>query len=360
MRHNGRWIILTMERASRPHSASEDEITRFLRTRFPARNALVETGIGDDAAVLRGSSPGKTLVVTTDMLLEDIDFRRAWATPAQVGHKALAVNLSDLAAMGAVALYYVVALALPKPVDPAWIRGFFRGLTALGRRFDADLIGGDLSSSRSGIGISITAIGTPAGRRAILRSGGRAGDLLYVTGSLGCSAAGLALLRSGILRGRSGPERFALRAHRTPEPRCAVGEWLSRSGLVSCLMDLSDGLSSDLPRLCEASGTGGEVCASSLPRFSESASWGCDSLGLAFHGGEDFELLFAATPRKAAILERRYPSTLPPLSRIGVLTAKAGVRWRRAPGAASTPLPKRGYDHFRGGGGRTPQRGPSL
>jgi thiamine-monophosphate kinase len=342
-----------MKRAIRQHSVSEDEITRFLRTRFPARNALVETGIGDDAAVFRVSSSRKTLVVTTDMLLEDIDFRRAWATPAQLGHKALAVNLSDLAAMGAVALYYIVALALPRPVDPAWVRGFFRGLTSLGRRFDADLIGGDLSSSRSGIGVTITAIGTPAGRRAILRSGGKPGDLLYVTGSLGCSAAGLTLLRSGILQGRSRPERIALRAHRTPEPRCEVGEWLSRSGLVSCLMDLSDGLSSDLPRLCDASGTGGEVCASSLPQFSESASWGCDPLDLAFHGGEDFELLFAATPRKAAILERCYPSSFPPLTRIGVLTAKAGVRWRRIPEAASRPLQKRGYDHFRPQVGRT-------
>lgn len=336
-----------MKPADRRRRLTEDGIIRVLKAHFPARSRLVETGIGDDAAVLRALPARKRWIVTTDMLLEGVDFLHRWTTPAQLGYKALAVNLSDLAAMGAVPLFYTVALALPRPADPAWIRSFFRGLTSLGRRSGADLIGGDLSSSRSGISIAITAIGTPAGKRAVRRSGGRAGDLLYVTGSLGRSAAGLKLLQSGIVQGRDRSEREALQAHRMPAPRYEVGAWLGRSGLPHCMMDLSDGLSADLPRLCEASGTGAEICAASLPRFAESIAWRCNPLDLAFHGGEDFELLFAISPARASLLEGRYPSKFPPLSRIGTLTAAAGVRWKSAPGAVAKPLEARGYDHFR-------------
>jgi len=335
-----------MKPAYRRRRLSEDGIIRILKARFPARSPLVETGIGDDAAVLRALPAPKCWIVTTDMLIEGVDFRQNWTTPAQLGRKALAVNLSDLAAMGADPLFYTVALALPRPVDPTWISGFFRGLTSLGHKSGADLIGGDLSSSPSGIGIAITALGVPAGRRAVRRSGGKAGDLLYVTGSLGRSAAGLKLLQSGVLQGRRRAERDALRAHLIPEPRCEVGAWLGRSGLPHCMMDLSDGLSVDLPRLCEASGTGAEICAASLPRFPESLAWQCDPLELAFHGGEDFELLFAVPPAKASLLEKRYPSKFPPLSRIGILTTASGVRWRPAPGAKARPLVAKGYDHF--------------
>jgi thiamine-monophosphate kinase len=335
-----------MKPADKGRRLSEDGIIRILKARFPARNRLVETGIGDDAAVLRALPARKRWIVTTDMLLEGVDFRQKWTTPVQLGYKALAVNLSDLAAMGAVPLFYTVALALPRPVDPAWIRSFFKGVASLGRRSGADLIGGDLSSSRAGISIAITAIGTPAGRRAVRRSGGRAGDLLYVTGTLGRSAAGLKLLQSGILQGRGRAERDALRAHRTPAPRCEVGAWLGRSGLPHCMMDLSDGLSVDLPRLCTASGTGAEICAASLPRFAASTAWRGDPMDLALHGGEDFELLFAVSPAKASILGERYPSRFPPISRIGTLTAGGGVRWKPAPGAESKPLETRGYDHF--------------
>lgn len=325
---------------------SEDGIIRVLKARFPSRSHLVETGIGDDAAVLRALSGQKRWIVTTDMLLEGVDFRQSWITPAELGHKALAVNLSDLAAMGAIPLFYTVALALPRKVDPFWIDRFFRGLTSLGRKWKADLIGGDLSSSRSGISIAITAIGAPAGKRAVLRSGGKAGDLLYVTGSLGRSAAGLKLLRSGIMRGRNRAERLALRAHRTPEPRCDAGAWLGRSGLVHCMMDLSDGLSLDLPRMCEASGTGAEICAADLPRYSGSHTRRCDPLDLALNGGEDFELLFAVPPSRASSLEKHYPSEFAPLSRIGALTAAGGVRWRPGRGAETRPLEAKGYDHF--------------
>jgi len=335
-----------MKPADRHRRLSEDGIVRALKERYASRSRLVETGIGDDAAVLRALPGRKRWIVTTDMLLEGVDFRQNWITAAELGHKALAVNLSDLAAMGAIPLFYTVALAMPRTVDPAWIDRFFRGLTSLGRKWKADLIGGDLSSSRSDISIAITAIGTPAGKRAVLRSGGEIGDLLYVTGTLGRSASGLKLLRSGILQGRNRAERLALQAHRTPEPRCDAGAWLGRSGLVRCMMDLSDGLSVDLPRMCDASGAGAEICAADLPCYPESQAWRCDPLDLALNGGEDYELLFAVPPSRASLLEKHYPSNLPPLAKIGSLTAAIGVRWRPSRGAAAKPLEAMGYDHF--------------
>jgi thiamine-monophosphate kinase len=335
-----------MKPLDRHSRLSEDRIIRDLKARFPTRSHLVETGIGDDAAVLRGLSARKSWVVTTDMLLEGVDFRHEWITPAQLGHKALAVNLSDLAAMGAIPLFYTVALAVPRSVDLIWIDSFFGGLTSLGRKWGADLIGGDLSSSRSGVSIAITALGAPAGKCAVVRSGGKAGDVLFVTGSLGRSAAGLRLLRIGILKGRNRTERLALQSHLTPEPRCEEGAWLGRSGLVNCMMDLSDGLSVDLPRLCDASGTGAEICAAGLPLFPGSRVWGCDPLDAALNGGEDFELLFSVSPATATSLKKLYPASLTPLSRIGTLTVAGEVRWRPAPEAALRPLEAEGYDHF--------------
>jgi len=333
--------------ANMPHHCSEDEIIELIKRRSPGRNRLIETGIGDDAAVVRAARPGELWVVTTDMLLEGIDFRRHWATAAQIGHKALAANLSDLAAMGAVPRFYTVALALPRGISRSWITGLFGGIKDLADRYGAVLIGGDLSSSRSGICISITAIGAMQARRPVCRSGGRPGDLLCVTGILGCSAAGLKLLRSGVCRGRRVPERLALQVHRIPEPRCHAGIWLAACGLVHCMMDLSDGLSVDLPRLCRASRTGATIHAHKLPIFQGSAAWGCDPVTAALHGGEDFELLFAVAPKDVATLTKRYPKHLPPLSVIGALTAGAGVRMVRSPGARPQKLAPGGFDHFR-------------
>jgi thiamine-monophosphate kinase len=141
--------------------------------------------------------------------------------------------------------------------------------------------------------------------------------------------------------------RRALDAHRRPEPRCEVGLWLAARGRAQAMLDLSDGLSADLPRLCRASGTGAEVDAWRLPLFEPARSWGFDPLELGLHGGEDFELLFAVRPEAAAALERAYPGRFPPLSRIGRLTPGRGIRSIAAPGARARPLPQLGFDHFR-------------
>jgi thiamine-monophosphate kinase len=325
---------------------SEDSIIRILQKRYPGRGSFIKKGIGDDGAVVCPGPADEYWVITTDALLEGIDFRREWTTAYRLGRKSIAVNLSDLAAMGARPRWFTVSLALPRGISGRWISEFYRGLNAPDSSKGSQLIGGDLSLSESGILISVTAVGESLNRKILYRSGGRAGDLLYVTGVLGRSAAGLKLLQSGDGKSRSRPKQEALRAHRTPEPRCEAGIWLAQSGLVRCMMDLSDGLSVDLPRLCRAGGVGAEIRLPDLPIFPESRAWGCDPVELALHGGEDYELLFAVPKSKSRPLERRYPSRFPKITKIGRLTGAAGRIWTLESGKKRR-LPKQGYDHFR-------------
>ncbi len=327
---------------------SENGIVGLVRERFGRRSARLEKGIGDDAAVLRLPGAREKWAVTTDMLLEDIHFRRGWQTAEQIGWRALAVNLSDLAAMGMRPRFYTVALGIPKGLGEKWIADLYRGLVSVGDRHGAILIGGDLSRSASGLHITITAVGESLHRKVLYRSGGMSGDALYVTGVLGEAAAGLRLLEQGRTRGRNNSERHALDRHRRPQPRCAAGLWLAQSGFAGAMMDLSDGLSMDLPRLCDASATGAQICVSHLPAFHESAAWGCDPAELALHGAEDFELLFSIRAKLVARFEAAYPRALPPASRIGRLTHQRGVFYASAPGKRFRPLAQHGFDHFRG------------
>jgi thiamine-monophosphate kinase len=330
-----------------PRLTGENRIVDLLQKRYSSVNRLLKKGIGDDAAVIHPDGAGEYWSITTDMLIEGVDFRREWTNPESLGFKALSVNLSDLAAMGARPRFFTVSLSLPPAISPGpWIIRFYRGLSELAVSHDAILVGGDLSRSQSGITINVTAIGESLDRKVLYRSGGRPGDALYVTGTLGKSAAGLALLQAGFFHPTKGPRKEAVRAHLRPEPRCSAGVWLAQSGLVSCMMDLSDGLSTDLARLCRSSGVGAEINASSVPLFLRSASWACDPLALALHGGEDYELLFGVRQSKTGALENSYPDGFPPISRIGTLTrdpriivTESGKRRR---------MPEGGYDHFAG------------
>jgi thiamine-monophosphate kinase len=325
----------------------EDGIVAFLRNQYGGKNVFVKQGIGDDAAVLSQRGAAEHWVVTTDMLLQDVDFRVGWLTPDQLGHKALAVNLSDLAAMGARPRFCTVALALPPTCSPAWIDHFYRGLTSLGKREGVVLVGGDLSRSPRGIDITITAVGETVGRNPIYRSRGKAGDALFVTGVLGQSAAGLELLQKKRRKGRSPAERQALKAHRMPQPRCRAGLWLAKRRLARCMIDLSDGLSTDLTRVCRASGLGAEICRKSLPLFTPASRWGCDPLELALHGGEDFELLFSVPAAAVTKLKRSYPPGFPKLTRIGRLKRGTGIMLTSDQDGAFDVLEPRGFDHFR-------------
>ncbi|MCL2877788.1 MAG: thiamine-phosphate kinase [Acidobacteria bacterium] len=325
---------------------NENEIIEHLIKRYAVPNRALKKGIGDDAAVWLPAGAREFWSVTTDMLVEEVDFRREWTTPRELGRKSIAVNLSDLGAMGAVPRFFTVSLGMPANVTNRWIREFYDGLTSCGGEHGAVLAGGDLSGADK-ITISITAFGESENRKVVYRSGGRPGDLLYVTGTPGKSAAGLKLLQRGILRSSSSPRLEALRAHRTPEPRCAIGRWLAQSGNIRCMMDVSDGLSADLPRMCAASGTNAEIFAEKIPVFAESALWGCDPLELALSGGEDYELLFAV-PRAKKHFLKTLPPDFPPVTHIGTMLEGNAKVWITGAEGTRRPLPVRGFDHFRG------------
>jgi thiamine-monophosphate kinase len=271
----------------------------------PAHKRL-SRGIGDDCAILRPRA-GHEILVTTDFSIENVHFRRVWHTPDSVGHRCLARGLSDIAAMGGTPVACFLSLGLPEDLPRKWIDNFFRGFLALARQFRVQLAGGDLSAARETVADIIVIGEVPAGR-AILRSGARPGDRIYVTGALGGSAFVIKQLRAGK---NIRPQKT--NSHFYPQPRIQAGSWLRQHGLASAMIDLSDGLSVDLLHICEESGVSAQVNADDIP-----ISQGAD-LSLALHGGEDYELLFTV-PAKAR-LPRRIAGV--PVTEIGVIKKRA-------------------------------------
>lgn len=315
---------------------NETEIIERIRRLFPQRAAKVS--IGDDAAVVGEQ------VITTDMLIEDIDFTRV--VPIEfIARKSLAVNLSDLAAMGAIPAYGVVALGLPPwvldQIDP-----FLKSLADFARQYDFDLVGGDLSRSEKLI-VALTATGSVS-RRPLLRSGARAGDRLYVSRPLGASVAGLQLLRRGwsLDPPRDLPYALrefaaaAIRRHIDPEPEVALGIALAAIPEVTACIDISDGLSTDVHHLCDASGVGAEIEQARIPVFPDlPAAAGpleLDVRQAVLHGGEEFALLFTSSLRESELSAR----TGRPVYAVGRMVAENGVRLDGQPLAAG------GFDHF--------------
>ena len=265
-----------------------DSIRRASATRSMGRVGL---GIGDDCAILRPPA-GHEILVTTDFCLERRHFRRDWHTAESAGHRCLARGLSDLAAMGARPLAAFLSLALPAGTDRKWVNGFFRGLRGLADEFAVPLAGGDTAQSPSDeILADIVLVGSAPAGKALRRSTARAGDLIYVTGRLGGSAAELIGLQAGAGTARK-PGVNGEHPQMFPEPRLAVGAALLRRGLATACIDVSDGLSSDLRHLCDASGLSAEIEVARLPVHPLAAG----RVELALHGGEDYELLFAARP----------------------------------------------------------------
>ena len=289
-----------MPRASSQSSSSkklgELAVVERIRNRAPVGggHSALKLGIGDDCAIL--SPPfGAEILVTTDFSLEGRHFRREWHSPESVGHRTLARGLSDLASMGAKPLAAFLSLALPRSLarDARWLDGFLNGLLGLAREWKVPLAGGDTSESPGDhILADIVLLGTAPAGTALRRSGGRAGDTLYCTGSLGGAAAELTFLPDGRKRkSRDG----ANHPHLFPSPRLAVGQRLRERWLASACIDLSDGLSTDLAHLCEASGVGAVVNTVALPLHPLAAKETRNAaLALALHGGEDYELLFSA------------------------------------------------------------------
>jgi thiamine-monophosphate kinase len=316
---------------------SEKALLARVRRKSSPRPEVV-VGIGDDCAVLQIPA-GHEALLTTDFSLEGIHFRRSWHSPEVVGHRCLTRGLSDIAAMGGVPLAAFVSLALPQTVPQAWVDHFYQGLLHLAERFSVTLAGGDTARSPRGVMADIVVLGAVAKGKAVLRSGARPGDRIYVTGSLGGSAATLALLRS---RKKETPRPARFPAHFFPTPRIEVGRALREKTLASAMIDISDGLSTDLAHICEESGVGAEIDKEAIPCAKIGRPAKEVPLRFALHGGDDYELLFTASSGKPV------PSVMAGLAmtEIGRITRQKGMILRERNGKA-VRLNPHGWEHFK-------------
>jgi len=313
-------------------------------------------GIGDDAAVFRQLS-GFDTVVTADLLVEGVDFRleRGWATPRDLGHKALAVSLSDVAAMGARPRFCLLSVGVPAA---RWRRRFleevYEGVRALARLHGVAIIGGDTSRTTAGVVVDSIVIGEARSGRALTRGGAHPGDQIFVTGTLGAAAAGLKVLESRARARLTKATRALVRRQLRPTPRVEWGALLGEKRLATALIDLSDGLSSDLAHVCRESGVGARVEAELLPvepllksaglRSKSAGLSEGEALALALDGGEDFELLFTASPRASSGLPREVGGV--PVTRVGEVTGERG-KVRLVVGGRARLLRPGGFEHFR-------------
>jgi thiamine-monophosphate kinase len=323
-----------------------DRIQRAIpsRSRRAAKSSSVlRLGIGDDAAVI-SASRGLDSVVTCDAFLQDVHFLADFHSPDSVGYKSLARATSDLAAMGATPRFFLLTLSLPARRTGKWLDNFLVGMSRAAREYGLLLVGGDTSSHPT-IAISITVIGEIAPGDAVTRSVARPGDLIYVSGTLGAAQLGLRLIRSGLHRQKRW--KPLLRQHCYPAIRLALGKFLAARGLASAMIDLSDGLSTDLTRLCAASRVGACFWRERIPAVTvppQLRARGFDPLAFALHGGDDYELLFTVPRRLAKKIPARHLGVR--LTPIGEITRERKILLVSKDNRA-TPLRSLGWDHFR-------------
>jgi thiamine-monophosphate kinase len=318
-------------------------IAQIRRLAKAGRNAAVLTGIGDDCAVLRMSrrsgKPVDTLI-TTDFSLEGVHFRRDWHSPESIGHRSLARGLSDIAAMGGEPVAAFLSLALPRDVAPGWVSRFISGLTSLAKEYGVTLAGGDTAESPGGILADIVVVGAVPKGKAVLRSGARPGDRIYVSGELGGSGAAVWKMRKEKSSGRRLNSREFPR-HFFPDPRIKLGRILREKDMASAMIDTSDGLSTDLAHICAESGVGAEIQEELIPRARVGRPLKAVDFELALHGGEDYELLFTAPESKE--IPPRIAGTL--ITLIGHITPGRKIFLKQSNGAKSE-LKAGGWEHF--------------
>lgn len=309
--------------------AEKELIRRIRRAAGVPKSGM---GIGDDCAVLQ-LPRGQETLITTDFTLENVHFRREWHSAESVGHRCLARGLSDIAAMGGEPRAVFLSLALPRDEDQLWVEDFLSGLFDLAARYNVHLAGGDTAQSPDGVLADIVVLGSVPKGKAVLRSGARVGDFIYVTGFLGKSSRTLLELRQG--------ERLrATRAHRRhffPEPRIDAGRLLREKKLATAMIDTSDGLSTDLQHICDESHVGAVLYPDALPRLP-----GKQGLQFALHGGEDYELLFTARPNRHVPKQIRDV----PVTRIGEIISGNSIYLATRKGRIQ-PLEVAGWEHFR-------------
>jgi thiamine-monophosphate kinase len=330
--------------------AGEDKLVqRIVKDLAPESSPWLALGVGDDAALLTPRRSYDT-ILTCDWFLEGTHFLPGKHPADSIGWKCLARALSDIAAMGGQPRCFLLSLALPgklalkeKGRGTGWLDEFLDGLRRAARRFGCVLAGGDTAQRRE-ILINVTVVGEVLAGRAVLRSGAKAGDRIFVSGTLGEAELGLQKLRQGA---RVPPRNDrALRKHLYPEPRLALGQWLAERKLAGSMMDLSDGLSSDLPRLCAASAVGARIQVAQIPspKVPLSASRRFDALGLALNGGDDYELLFTVSANNAPRIPRSFQGIA--LTEIGEVTRARRVVMAQQDGTTKLLL-TRGWDPFR-------------
>jgi thiamine-monophosphate kinase len=318
---------------------SEFDLIKKYFTPSDSPGESVILGVGDDCALLQPPA-GKELVVTIDTLVEGVHFA-AGADPEGLGHKALAVNLSDLAAMGAEPAWVTLALTLPES-DPLWLEGFSRGFLALATASGVRLVGGD--TTRGPLSITVAAHGFVEPGEALRRDGARPGDLVYVTGTIGDGAVAL-LAQQGRYRPQQGEEELRMRLQR-PTPRLDAGRALT--GIATAAIDLSDGLVADLGHICERSGTGAELNLQAVPLspavrayLQQGGEW-----QRVLTGGDDYELCFTLPPSRSNALESLQQQLDYHLTPIGRVVSETGLHWRMADGS-ELQLTSPGYEHFK-------------
>lgn len=323
-------------------------VSRFRQLAGAALTPSVILGPGDDAAAIRVQS-GRLLLVTCDMMVEQVHFRRDWATPEQIGWKAMAQNISDIAAMGGEPAAAVASLAAPSGLPSDVPERIARGLIAAASEYGAALVGGDLVGSPGPLVIDVALTGWVEEELMLRRRGARPGDVILVTGALGASAAGLGVLERGLSDDGSPDIARALQAHHTPRPRVAEARAIAQSRLATAMMDLSDGIADDLPRLCAESGVGARVYCDRIPIDPV-----CHALAgrisrtvreMATTGGEDYELLLTCPPsavdRLTAAVSARSGA---PLTAIGEIVDGQSVTF--LDGAGQPVSLGSGFDHF--------------
>jgi thiamine-monophosphate kinase len=342
---------------------SERELIARVRRRLPPAPAWLLVGIGDDAAVVEPER-NRVEVLTVDAVVEGVHFDRAFVPADAIGHRALAVNLSDLAAMGAAPRLALWSMALPAALPLADFDAIADGFASLATRHRLHVVGGNLTRSPGPLMVDVTVLGTVKRRQALTRSGARPGDDLYVSGSVGTALAGLRMLQSSVISHQSTVVSHEAAAELTtetddwrlktaflrPEPRLALGIHLARNRAASACMDLSDGLSDGLQQIAEASGVGMTIDAEALPIDAAAravfSARGEDPIAAALAGGDDYELLIAVRPRTQRRLAEAVRRGGVPLTRIGRCTAERGITLRGAEAAGAGALPQ-GFTHFR-------------
>jgi thiamine-monophosphate kinase len=335
---------------------SETEIISNIRRRARMQVGVIN-GIGDDAAVVRPNT-AKDVIACCDLMVEGVHFRREWAPPKLIGRKALAVTLSDVAAMGARARFAMISVALPQDCSSAFVDQLFEGICELADSFNVSIIGGDTSSSPGPLFLDTIVLGECEPNRAVTRSGAREGDSIYVTGQLGASALGLKMLERGNRlsddESNVGTEttrrthREALLKHLAPVPRLEIGSTIGVQGLATAMIDISDGLSTDLSHLLDESGAGAVIQSGEIPiadcvELYAAGSADLDPFKLALHGGEEYELLFTCSPQhqaRIAELSREFGLSI---SRIGGIVAGKGL-WLEGKGSRELVRPA-GFEH---------------